>query len=461
MQFPLIVSKLVGLLLALLIPVINIIPMPFTTPVDPQVYNVMEKTGGFMRGVCHTEPEYEKIKAANLDWLREDIPYPFNDDGSLSIYYKSWKKEMKDYVKNGIRVLAVTPYPHTFIEHGLDIRREEDVQKIIDVDLFMLKDLRGIVDAYQVTNEMGVDRFTDPLTMKEAAYFIGVQMKAMKQNLKGNEIIGYNLGGLGYLTLSFKMLKYNKYADYIGVDLYLGSFENIVKNIDTHFAIMRLVRAITQKPILMAEFGYMGYGEPKTAAEKKAILQSYGFDSEDAVRKDVNTFISRLPIRLKNEFDVIYKDRTDAEKFDLLFKGEFSNHIYKELSEGTGLYGFKHTPEGQAVFYKYMIPRIKALPWCIGAFIYMWNDSEICYVCGQPDCPVETGWGIVDGKGNPKPAYYAVQKAFAKDCTPYGTVKAIDNEIKENTRTFKDKLNDMKERILVAPKEKFSKLFAF
>ena len=68
---------------------------------------------------------------------------------------------------------------------------------------------------------------------------------------------------------------------------------------------------------------------------------------------------------------------------------------------------------GQAKFYTDLIPRLKSLDFCIGAFIYMWDDSDHCYVCGQKDCPVETGWGIVDGEGNLKPAYYAVQKAFA------------------------------------------------
>ena len=44
----------------------------------------------------------------------------------------------------------------------------------------------------------------------------------------------------------------------------------------------------------------------------------------------------------------------------------------------------------------------------------MWNDSAQCYICGQADCPVETGWGIIDGEGQAKPSYYTVQKAFAK-----------------------------------------------
>ena len=86
-------------------------------------------------------------------------------------------------------------------------------------------------------------------------------------------------------------------------------------------------------------------------------------------------------------------------------------------NDSTGLRGYEHSPEGQAKFYADLIPKLKNCGFVIGAFLYMWNDSEHCYVCGQSDCPVETGWGIVDGEGNPKPAYYAVRDAFAQEPT--------------------------------------------
>ena len=49
-----------------------------------------------------------------------------------------------------------------------------------------------------------------------------------------------------------------------------------------------------------------------------------------------------------------------------------------------------------------------------GAIVYSYSDSDACYICGQSDCPVETGWGLVDLDGNPKPAYHAVKEGFAK-----------------------------------------------
>ena len=412
MQFSSLLTKIGGFLLAVLIPFVSLLFVPFSRPIDSKATALREQMGGFMCGICHTVPEYDKIKEANIDWLREDIPYPFDENGEPSFYYEYWKGELQKYVDHGIRILGVTPYPKDYLYFGLDFRNEEDIPRIRDVAVFLMNDLRDLVDGFQITNEMGVERFTDPLTIDEAADFIGVQLEAMAP-IKGDKIIGYNLGGPGYYTLAFKMLKYNKYCDYIGCDLYLGSFDNIVKDINTYFAVLHAVRAITQKPIIMMEFGYIGYGEPKTRAEKNEILQKYGYSSEEDVAKDVDGFINNLPPALKEEFIALYGDRSDEEKCKLLFHTEYAYHIYCELPEGTGLYGYPHTPEGQAKFFSYLIPKFRQLPWIIGAFVYMWEDSDHCYVCGQADCPVETGWGIVDGTGNPKPAYYAVQKAFA------------------------------------------------
>ena len=404
-------NRILGFLLALIVPFANIITFPFTGIVSYNSYVTQKEAGGFIKGVCHPDYSFDMLVDANINCVRVDIPLPWDANGNPNWFYGYFKQEAQAYAERGIKIFAVTPNPKDYLYIGLDIRREEDLPKIKEIAEFYVKDLKGLVCAYQIANEMGVDRFTAPFTMDEAAYFIGENLKAMAP-LVDDELIGYNLGGFGYLNLTFRMLKYNKYCDYVGCDIYLGSFENIIKNIDTYFSMLNLVRIITQKPIILAEFGYIGYGEPKTAEEKREILQSYGFDSEEDVRNDVDTFISRLPYNLRAEFERLYSGLSDEEKFDLLFNGEYSNHIYRELQEGTGLYGFDHTPEGQAEFYSYLIPKLRALPWCIGAVVYMWNDSSSCYVCGQTDCPVETGWGLVDGEGNPKPAYYAVQKAF-------------------------------------------------
>lgn len=411
MSFPSGLAKILGFLLAILTPLLSFIVMDVTGPCNNEVEIALEKTDGFLKGVCHAEPQYDLIKEANIEWFRDDIPFPYNKDGSLSQSYLGWKEYVKAYADNGIRIFGITPYPEDYIEYGLDPRVPENKEAIQDIARFYMEDLRGIVGAFQITNEMGIDRFTYPLTMDEAYDFIGMQLEAMYP-IRGDIIIGYNLAALSIATMPIEMKDYHQYCDYVGVDLYLGCFENILKSADQYITILNYVRKVTRKPIILCEFGYIGLGEPKSKEEKKAILESYGYSSEEEARADIDNFIKALPPELANEFDR-YADETPEYRADLMFEGEFSNHLYRELADGFGLYGFPHTPEGQADFFSYIIPKIRKLDYVIGAFIYMWDDTGDCYVCGQSDCPVETKWGLVDSEGNPKPAYYAVQKAFA------------------------------------------------
>lgn len=416
MTVPKVPAKILAFFLAVITPILSTVfgVTGVTALTGPETSVIFGKTGGYMTGVCHPEPDYQMILDANIGWIREDLPFPFDANGELTLSYLWHKKRMQEYVENGLRVLAITPYPHEYLANGLDVRKTEDVRKIQDVARFFVNDLKDCVGAFQVTNEMGVDRFTKPFTMKEAAKFIGVQLQAMYP-IRGDILIGYNYGGPGMWKLPFKMLRYNAFCDYVGLDLYFGCFENVTKTIGTFPAVMRAYHIITRKPILLTEFGYIGYGEPKTAEEKQAILEQYGVHSEAEAAEDINAFISRLPESLQKDIEKSCAGMTDKEKAKVLFKGEYANHIYCELPKGFELIGYKHTPEGQAKFYSDLIPRLRSLPFCIGSFIYMWHDSEHCFVCGQPDCPVETGWGLIDGQGQPKPAYYAVQEAFAKE----------------------------------------------
>ena len=411
-MFMTILMKIVGFILAVLTPFLSlIVATPFSI-FDKNVDIAQEKVGGFMKGVCHADPQYDLLEEAGIEWFRDDIPFPYNKDGSISQHYLNWKKESEEYVANGVRIFGVTPYPDDYIEYGLDPRDPESREGIQDIARFYLNDLKGIVGAFQITNEMGIDRFTLPLTLEEAAEFIGMQLEAMYPD-RGDILIGYNLGGLAIAELPFLMTDYHQYCDYVGLDMYLGCFEPVLKNANQYITLLNFVRRVTNKPVIMCEFGYIGYGEPKTEEEKIEILQKYGYNSEEEARADIDNFINNLPEDMKEEIIEDYSDRTPEERADLIFNGEYSNHLYCELAEGFGLYGFEHTPEGQADFYRYIIPKIMDVDYVIGAFVYCWGDSDSCYVCGQADCPVETGWGLVDGKGEPKPSYYAVKEGYA------------------------------------------------
>ena len=107
------------------------------------------------------------------------------------------------------------------------------------------------------------------------------------------------------------------------------------------------------------------------------------------------------------------KHKSEEELSKKLFDGGLTTHLYREMPEGYQLKNYQHTLEGQARFFTDVIKRLSKLKCCCGAFVYCYTDYPECYICGQAERPVETGWGLVDGKSNLKPAYYAVRDAFA------------------------------------------------
>ncbi len=389
----------------------NAVKSFFISQTNDEVKTVKEKTGGFIKGVCHPNENIEQIKNANIEWVRFDCTsLPFDKDGNLTDGYKKYKLKAKTYADNGFKVMCITPYPKKYIEAGLDPRDEKNKAEIQRIAKFYAEDLQGIVSAFQITNEMGIEHFTLPLTVKEAADFIGMQAQAMA-SVKNDIIVGYNCGGTALYNLCTYMKPYLEYCDYVGMDVYLGCFENVFKKLWVQDLILRALWAYTRKPIVLCEFGYMGYGDVKTEEQKNEILKSYGFENEEVARKDIMTLIDRLPEQFKEHLlSLEYKN--EEELADKLFDTELANHLYKEIKGGFELSDYRHTPEDQGRFYEDIFKRIYNLEFLCGSFVYCYSDSDACYICGQEDCPVETGWGLVDLHGKEKPAYYAVQKAY-------------------------------------------------
>ena len=91
-------------------------------------------------------------------------------------------------------------------------------------ELLLYNDLKEITGAFQVTNEMGLDTFTKPLTLEEAAVFIGIQPDALDK-VTENFPIGYNSADMSR-NLHKRMKPYLWYCDYAGIDLYTGNVDD-------------------------------------------------------------------------------------------------------------------------------------------------------------------------------------------------------------------------------------------
>jgi len=376
---------------------------------SPAAREAKRKVGGFMKGVCHPGDNYAQITGAGIEWNRADIAFPFDQEGKIRQQYLDWKEKVRRYQENGVRIMAVTPYPRTFIEYGIDPRTPEGEARVREIALFLLEDLRGIAEVYQITNEMGLPQFMKPLTTKQAVRFIGIQLEAMYPH-RGDILLGYNSSG-PQADLHSLMRPWHKYCDYVGIDIYLGCFVAMGNWMFVFDALMRYLWSLTGKPILLCEFGYISGGAPKTPEERRAVLRRYGVSSEAEAREKLDMFMANLEAAAPT----LYRRATNlasGSPADLLFNTMERNHFYSEMPPGVVIKKYPHTPEGQAGFYRDIYPRLAKLPFVLGAFIYAWKDSEKCGYCGQADCPQETRWGLVDTQQNEKPSYYAVRDAL-------------------------------------------------
>ena len=388
----------------------NLLKSYFIKSSSEQTKRFREKVG-FVRGVCHPTDDYEQIKGANIGWIRIDIPFPYNTDGTVSEAYLAFKQRCKAFQDNGIKVMAVTPYPKDYIDFGADIRTDEGTKRVKEIGEFLINDMQGFVSGFQITNEMGIPRFTIPLTMQEAAKFIGVNLEVMYPQKK-DIILGYNSAGPEAMLHSL-LLPYMSFCDYVGVDIYMGCFFNVPGFIWIFEALCRYLWAMTGKPVLIQEFGYLSGGAPKTKAEKKAILQRYGAHSEKEAKKNIEKFVSNMPEHFADHIRYVCEN-DPSRYFGFLFKSDMVNHFYCELPRLTKIPGYPHTPEGQARFFEDCISHLYSLDFICGCNIYCYKDPDMCYYCGQVDCPTETRWGLVDSNGNEKPSYRAVRNVFGR-----------------------------------------------
>ena len=399
------------------------------TPEPIDCEELVSRAGGLICGVCHPDNKGEEVLELGADWVRVDISWPaYNTDGSANIYYEWIKGQMINYANQGLKVFAVTPYPKSYQEWGYDPLTPEGRLEITKMARFYVEDLRGIVSAFQVTNEMTEPQFRAPLSDRQAVEFIGMQLQAMYR-YRGNILIGYNMSATD-INFASKMSEYNDYCDYIGIDLYLGCFESMTRyfGFATGTAWVKLAWSQAHRPIIFTEFGYLSAGERMSDENKLALLHKYGAvgdtvaEAEAYAKAHIIDFINDadFPAALRERLYLLCADDEEALA-NTLFGGSgwssisYAAHLYMELEDGVYIDGYPHTPEGQADYFTAFFDNI-IIPneMVCGAIMYCFNDSARCYVCGQEHCPVETGWGLLDGKGEKKPAFDAVKDAFAK-----------------------------------------------
>lgn len=314
------------------------------------------------------------LKEAGMDWIRADFPFPFADriGGALTDEYLQAREQARAWGERGFDVMGVTPLPGlgTFkpgpqgdlelswsnwlpaymgqVNTGALSRRYREVCA------FLAEDLGQWVRGWQIANELNHVQFSGPLKPFWACDLLiegAIGLKETDPTL----FVGWNscLPVLAYYFYGRLHADPRRVFDYVGIDAYYGTWDPGAPE-DWGAKIVELYEL--------------------TGA--KVMVNEWGYASEGAVM--------------------------DPE--------ELAHHTGPNCALKKWRYSWNgaHTPEIQAEFVRRALAemdRYKDL--LCGVFFYRWEDQPTCWQCGQPDCPVETRWGLVTEDNRPKPSFHA------------------------------------------------------
>jgi hypothetical protein len=324
------------------------------------------------------------LRDLGIKWVRLEIGIPYSEKrGEISQEFLHNMETIKRYADNGFKILAVSVLPGSY-RHNPETDKIEwhtDLPEWMgsyDSDEFYenLKKgcaetgrlTKGLVDFWQIANEPDAEMFTGPFNDEQLAKFL---VSVAQGILEGNPDArnGINPACLRDRTRWLVNEVYNRKDSpfhYLGLDCYFGSWQE--GGPQDWIAYINEMHELTGKPIIINEWGY-------------SSLQSSPVTDPITISKEV-------------------RENSDGG-YEICIPKEWIN------SWDTG-----HSDEVQAKYIRECIKIFAESPYVIGNFFFRWNDTEICWRCGQVDCPAECAWGIVDKDEKPKPGYYALQESI-------------------------------------------------
>ena len=335
----------------------------------PAVEQTVAATSKRILGVTpHSNPNYELMKEGGIGWVRLGFGFPFQDKigGKLNENFLKELEEAKEVRKIGLRIMGITPLAGVMAYDDKDKKTAWRPQipawagSIDSVSYYetyekacgeLARQTKGIVDLWQVSNEMDIDVFRGPLSIEQAERFLTAGGLGLKQG-NPEAKVDINPATLDKGEPLFRALysKPDTPFDYAGIDGYFGSWEP--GGPQDWIPVIEKIHDITGKPVLINEWGY-----PSIEGSGKPLKQKVG-----------------NPV-------------CDKQKWINVWRKE-------------------HSPEEQAAYVQIALKIFGTYPNVAGCFFYDWGDDAVCYHCGQKGCPSECGWGMVDSQGKPKPAYY-------------------------------------------------------
>lgn len=334
----------------------------------------------FMAGVAApisklSANDRQLIREAGLTWLRSgiaelDLKRFIRGERQPEAFYRT-RDLIVGLRKEGFQIMGITPGPsNVTTDLGLPGTPEyfENYRRLCT---FLGNEFKGLIDYWQVANEVDIWIFRATLTLEQAAEFLKAGLRGLKdaeRRLKvgvnitlfpsmPGEVDGNTDRHEGVFIAKSIYHDPGLEVDYAGFDSYPGTWRE--GGVESWHEYLRAFHELVRKPIIIQEFGYSSAGDMMTEEERAS---------------------KAYPCQLK--------------------KWRFS---WKDA----------HTPETQADFVSESYRIFAEEPFVLGATYYCWKDHATCWQCKSPDCPAETAWGLVDRDNNPKPSYYSLKQCLS------------------------------------------------
>jgi len=314
--------------------------------------------------------DYARMREAGVEWVRLGLRPPFTDESMADITpaFQEQEREIERLAAHGLRLMAYTPFPGGdpdigghYPAWGGPVGSDDYLECYEAVCAWLAARFGDVAGTWQVANELNRPFWRGDLTTPQAISFLQRGGQGIR---RGNPEarIGFNMAGFDEIAMEMyaALLGNGHDFDYIGCDGYQPPDQWPRK-----FA---LLKAITDLPVIVQEFGYASAGITLTPEQTR---------------------------------DHPFETASDRCRW---------------LGWPYSWEGHGHTPEEQAEYVTACMEHFVAEPRVAGVIVWRWDDAPYCWVCGRPSsiCPGTGRWGLVDEHGRPKPALAAFRAGAAR-----------------------------------------------
>jgi hypothetical protein len=333
-----------------------------------------------MHGITPSgDHNYAAMRAIGIEWLRFGMGYPgAGDNGELSERFARRLAQARESRAQGMQLLGSSfgPGSMRFVKEQNATVWSSAIppeagepgsaayfEYVERAAALLGQHTIGLVQWWQIANEPDIDIFRGTFDNVQMAEFLTRSAAGVKRG-NPDARVGINIGELNRNARALIDLLYRvpgRLFDYIGLDGYFGSWQP--GGPESWKAYIEEAAAMTGVPVVVNEWGYSSLAS--------------GAITDDPERKK-----------------------------------RYNQDVCERKAWGK-VWGAGHTPEVQAEYVRIAKEIFRGHPAVVGDFFFKWSDDPNCWQCGQPECPAECAWGLVDVNGAPKPSCEALRKGIA------------------------------------------------